>query len=474
MFPLTPILSSDIQSSLTDSEKIQEWTKVFGSPLNIVFPLSVAENVKKFQNVFTQHNLNGVIYYALKANKSQAILKQLALSDTKVDVASERELQQALSCGFIGSRIEATGPKNNAFLRLAILHGVTINVNSLQELRMIEEIANKLNTHNAIAVFIRMKEFVSDVVNIFQKDAKFGLNLNEVESALDIILSSNGRIEFSGFSFHLTTISEQERLIAIEQLLKSTARAIEKGLHPKGINIGGGFGVNYLALESEWNNYIMALKNSVVDPSHTAMSWGRSGLGYWAEHGKLKGSAMYSEFYRSFDQFEELNNTLQATLPSFGNCAEFMLENNLSLFIEPGRALLDGAGITLAKVESVNTSTNGETVVFLGMNRSNLNAIELEFMSDPLIIPASDRELIKAEDGIFLSGNLCLPHDFICRRKVFLPHVLGPVDILAFINTAAYHMDFTESETAQHSIAKKIAVNPDGWELDNLYTPFLI
>jgi len=133
---------------------------------------------------------------------------------------------------------------------------------------------------------------------------------------------------------------------------------------------------------------------------------------------------------------------------------------------------LDQAGVTLAQVVSVHTSLKGETVVFLDMNRSHLNSIELEFMSDPVLI-ASDKDKKKedASHGVFLSGNLCLPHDFICRRKVFFKHKVEPGDILAFINTAGYFMDFTESETIQHPLAYKLAIDSHGWSLDETYKP---
>lgn len=200
------------------------------------------------------------------------------------------------------------------------------------------------------------------------------------------------------------------------------------------------------------------------------MSWNQSGMGYWAERGKIRGSAKFSDFYRSYDQFQELDKVLNSKIHTFGTVAQFLQENMLTLFIEPGRSLLDQVGVTLARVVSINKSLKGETVVFLDMNRSHINSIELEFMSDPVVI--STKEKIKpATDGVFLSGNLCLPHDFICRRKVFFKQELEPGDILAFINTAGYFMDFTESETIQHPMAHKIAIDSSTWFVDEKYEP---
>jgi len=470
MFPLTPVIASHIEETLSDENKIHEWMRAFGSPLNLIYPQAVVDNLSQFQKVFWSHKIKGEIFYAYKANKSVAILKQLAVSNAKVDVASEKELQKVLSAGFVGQRIEATGPKNNSFIRLALLHNVVLNVNSPQELETIIRLRQQLGMTSSTPVFIRLKEFNSSKVDIVQKDAKFGFSIEEAKKTIEKLKDSKD-IEFYGFSFHLPTISEQERIVAIEQSLTLTLEAIKVGLTPRGINIGGGFSANFLKDEREWHDYISAIKDSLIDPNRPSMSWNQSGLGYWAEKGKIRGSAKFSDFYRSYDQFEELDKVLEAKAPTFGIVNQFLQENMLTLFIEPGRSLLDQAGVTLARVVSINTSLKSETVVFLDMNRSHMNSIELEFMSDPVVIGSKNRASKSATDGVFLSGNLCLPHDFICRRKIFFKEELEPGDILAFINTAGYFMDFTESETIQHPMAYKIAIHSSTWSLDEKYEP---
>lgn len=469
MYTLTPVIASHIENTLSDENKIQEWVTAFGSPLNLIYPKAVVSNISQFQKVFEDHKIKGEIFYAYKANKSLAILKQLTISNAKIDVASEKELQRALSAGFVGQRVEATGPKNTSFIRLALLQDVTLNVNSLQELETIAKLRQELRITASTPIFIRLKEFKSSKIDILQKDAKFGLSIEEAGKAIEKLRGSRD-FEFYGFSFHLPTISEQERVVAVEQSLTLTLEAIKAGLSPRGINIGGGFSANFLKSKKEWHDYISAIKNSLLDPHKPSMSWNHSGMGYWAEKGKIRGSAKFSDFYRSYDQFQELDKVLGSKTPTFGTISQFLQENMLTLFIEPGRSLLDQVGVTLAQVVSINKSLKGETIVFLDMNRSHINSIELEFMSDPIVI--SIREKTEpATDGVFLSGNLCLPHDFICRRKVFFKQHLEPGDILAFVNTAGYFMDFTESETIQHPMANKIAIDSQGWSLDENYEP---
>jgi diaminopimelate decarboxylase len=468
MYHLTPLISKNIRNTLSNKNKIYEWLTAFGSPLNIVYPEAVVDNISGFKKIFVSHKIKGEIFYAYKANKSVAILKHIAASDIKVDVASEKELQKALSAGFTGYRIEATGPKNEEFVRLALFHGVILNINSLQELETIKQVKKRFDIKGSNPVFLRLKEFKSSTINIIQKDVKFGLSIDEAKKAIEEI-NNFKYLDFYGFSFHLPTTSVQKRVIATEQALFLTLEAIKLGLNPRGVNIGGGFSTNLLENEKEWSEYVSVIKDSLVNPSNTIMSWNQSGLGYWSEEGKIRGSAKFSDFYRNNDQFQELDKLLNTKTQDFGKIGQFLQENGLTLFIEPGRSLLDQAGVTLAKVISVSKSLKGENIIFLDMNRSNMNSTDLEFMSDPVVLSLKEKSEHKENSGCFLSGNLCLPHDFICRRKVFLKECLEPGDILVFINTAAYFMDFTESETIQHPLAFKIAINESKWALDEKY-----
>ncbi|MCX8008659.1 MAG: Y4yA family PLP-dependent enzyme, partial [Patescibacteria group bacterium] len=95
MYPLTPIISPRIRAILSQREQICSWIRAFGSPLNLVFPEAVWENAQQFLSILQQNNIRGTIFYAHKANKSKAILAELATKNISVDVASEQELCHA-------------------------------------------------------------------------------------------------------------------------------------------------------------------------------------------------------------------------------------------------------------------------------------------------------------------------------------------------------------------------------------------
>ena len=157
--------------------------------------------------------------------------------------------------------------------------------------------------------------------------------------------------------------------------------------------------------------------------------------------------------------------------------AQFFRETRIRLVLEPGRALLAGAGMTLARVEEMRRSAGGDLLVRLDMNRADITIQDLELFVDPVLIPADERCRAELSQGCYLIGNLCLESDFISRRKVFLPQQPEPGDVLAFVNSAGYIMDFNAHQAALQRIADKVAVyrDPEGalrWVRDELYWPF--
>jgi len=468
MYPLTPLIHQQVTDHLKDIKTIDSLVNLCNSPINLLLPDIALANLEQFYGVLNTHRVTGQVYYAHKANQSKAILRALANHPHgAVDVASVGELEQALAAGFSGERLEATGPKNRAFLRLALLQGVTINVNCASELDTIDELHKQLPTLPPTKIYLRLQSFHNDTVQVIQKDSKFGFSDTELASTLARLTTQTDKYLLIGFSFHLTTTSHQERLLAIDAGFKHTLTALKMGLNPTALNIGGGFGINYLAHKEEWESYVTALKQSLLDPQHESMSWNNSGLGFWAEAGGIRGAATFSDYYRPHTQYQELEALLTATTPHHGPVGQFLTENMLSLHLEPGRSLLDQVGVTVGRVINHNRSLRGELVIFMDMNRSHLNAIELEYMADPIHLPTGP--LVKQAGGVYLSGNLCLPHDFLTRRKVFFKNIPQPGDLLAFVNTAGYHMDFTESHTALQNTATKLAYQNNHWCLDDAY-----
>src|SRR5208283_812336 len=124
-----------------------------------------------------------------------------------------------------------------------------------------------------------------------------------------------------------------------------------------------------------------------------------------------------------------LDELISQKLPNMGNAtiASVLRDNMIELWIEPGRALVDQCGVTLARVEAVRSSSNEEVLVNLAMKRQDVSFLDQEIFVDPVVIkgPISKNAPSASAQGtvpqasepaaVFFAGNLCLESDLIYR-----------------------------------------------------------
>ena len=81
-----------------------------------------------------------------------------------------------------------------------------------------------------------------------------------------------------------------------------------------------------------------------------------------------------------------LEQVLGAPLPSGVAVADAIGERGLSLRCEPGRALLDGCGMTAARVAFRKRRHDGTWLVGVQMNRTQCRSTSEDFLVDPLLL----------------------------------------------------------------------------------------
>lgn len=480
---LRPKLDPRNTMVLEQTELLFELEQAFGSPLSLVFPEKIVENLQEFEKVFAKHFLQGSVYFAHKTNRSSALVKTLACTQSgRIDVASQGELEHALGCGFSGTRIGATGPKNESFLRLSIQHDVLISIDSQAELETCIKICSALK--KTARITIRLSGIQTTATN--KKVSRFGLSSSSLEKVF-ALLKNQHQIELKGFAFHLDSTSLKERASAITTAVQLITQARNLGFNPTIINIGGGYKTNYISEKSEWDTFLTQLKESILG-YREPITLNNYGYGLWSENGILKGSLNIYSFYDGLVGAQYLD-ALFSYIPESGDStvAEILADSLIELMIEPGRALADLAGITLAKINFVKQSEKGDTLLGLGMNKSDVGFFEHDLGIDPILIQQASLkdksnnqdERVKNEElepvSAYLIGNLCLEGDFITARKINFSQTPKAGDILAFINTAGYYSDFSANQALMQPSAKKIALTRKSekfiWSTDERYEP---
>lgn len=476
--PLTlrPKIHDLVGRFLKDERLSMDLVDAFKSPLNVIFPQIIDENIAAFKAIYKKHQLKGQIYFTSKPNKSEAIMSQVSLHDVGVDVSSEGSLKVKLGCGFHPSRIECTGPKNLSYLTLALLQKVIINVNGFEEMDQILALRQTLNIKEKTQIFVRLSTFRSDKFKFIGQDGTLGIRVEEGPRILEYLKDNRESFDFLGFAYYWSgsNANDDQRKLALENSLALTLEAQKQGLNPRGLNIGGGFYIQYAESKDEWLRYIETIKQS-MRYNDRSLTWNDTGLGLRNENGVIKGNPLFIDQYKTHTGAADFDQVLSLPLPSFNNmtAAQILSDCLLELYIEPGRSLLDQMGITIARVNFNRKSNKGETLVCLDMNRSNMNAADLKYLLDPIIIRADNKPRKACPEGVYYVGNLCLSYDMITYNKTFPDFLPEAGDLVVFVNTAAYSMDFIESETLYHKVAEKVAITEQSdrfrWFLDKNY-----
>ncbi|MFE9822191.1 Y4yA family PLP-dependent enzyme [Streptomyces sp. NPDC005791] len=475
---LDPKLEPPLTSLLASSRFLHDLVDGLGSPLNVVVPDRIAENVARFRSVFRRHHLEGEISFAHKANRSSALVRRLAATGAAMDVASLGELQHALACGFTPGRIGATGPKEPEFLWLAACAGVTVNVEGHAELQALAALVRRHGLPR-MRVLLRLSDFSGTAVKVLSRRSRFGFPTSELAGLLDACERHHEALEVIGVSYHLDTTSLDEKALALEGCVRAMDECRARGMRPRVIDIGGGFGVSYLADGAQWERYTSQLTLAAMG-RREALAWRNHSYGLSSEGGTLRGSLDLYPSHRPVAGADYLDELLRSPAPTLGRpLATLLLENLYDLCVEPGRALLDQCGLTLARVLETRLETDGTHSIRLAMNADDCALEEHGILMDPIVLHRGERwestEGSAESFGVHLHGNLCLESDLITRRLVFLPRLPDPGDLLAFPNTAGYCMDFNAHHAQRRPLARKVAayLGADGWQwrLDDQYWP---
>ncbi len=445
---LSPIIHPEVKEYLQRSDTLSTLTDAMGSPIHVIFPGRIDDNISAFQNVYEKTGIKGTIHYAAKANKSDAVLEHVAKNSIGVDVSSLHEFRAALSHGIIGHRIGVSGPsKDQRLLLLALQHESVITIDSPAELEYLIGILRTYPLEHPAKIMIR-------VDGLTDQKSRFGVPRDVLPNLLTKLSSLKHIIHLQGYSFHLADYSIEERQRALLVLIHELQKARDAGFPCTTLNIGGGYTVNYIQ-EQAWEAFQASVDTSTFFKGKQFTDY----YPYATPHAK---EAHFENILTLTNRF--IHKAL----------CEVLREQDIHLSIEPGRALLDQAGITIMRIKNIKTTAHGESLVEVEGNINHLSEqwFGTDFIPDPLHLPALHSPDFPFEASV--SGNTCLEIDMVTWRKITFNSVPRRGDLLVYCNTAAYQMDSNESEFHRLPLPEKItAFKQDGiwrWKKDSQYS----
>lgn len=446
---------------------VSEWLDLHGSPVNLLELSAMARNAAELLGVAARFELDFKIYFARKANKSLALVDEARRLDLGVDLASERELQQVLERGVPGSELVMTAAvKSTSLVQCCISSGTTVVIDNMDELRRVAAMSNA--ARQRVSVALRL----SPTLGHARAQSRFGLGLEEALRlvASEWLSNSASRLALDGVHFHLDGYDAAERVSAIAEALVLVDALRFQGHTPSFIDIGGGIPVSYLSSEREWERFWIEHRKGLLG-DRTPLTFEGHGLGLSAHDGEIVGDPNVYPFYNSTSRGAWLTSVLTGLVESGGTTrtvAEAVCERGLQLRCEPGRTLLDGCGMTAARVAYRKQRRDGTWLIGVEMNRTQCRSASDDFMVDPLLIRPESQDVVGGAlanpatgpiEG-YLVGSYCIERELLTWRRLRFPDGVEPGDIIAFPNTAGYLMHILESSSHQIPLARNLIVGP--------------
>lgn len=459
--PLTPKLAPWMEDVLSQPDRLSDLVATYGSPLHLLVGHEFTRNVKDLLSPLKARALNGGLFFARKANKLPWFVSLAREAGIGVDTASAEEVRETLALGVDPQKLIVTAiGKDKPLLTHAISAGCLLVVDNEDELNLIRGVCQSLETPARIG--LRFAGFDFDGR---KQVSRFGFPIEDAPALLHVV-ADNPLLQLEILHAHIDRYDTGERAFAARALIKLSDHARTLGISTiKGIDLGGGILMRYLQNEEQWHTFTAALVDAVAG-KRPAFTYGQDGLGYYRVGTAVHGSA---DLYPAFNHLSKerfiaaILDHEQSGVPIHRELAD----RSLSIFFEPGRALLDNTGITVAKVSFRKKDTEGNQLVGLAMNRMNLRPFRAEFCNDPLFL--SGQGTSAAAGGGFLVGSLCSESDLIYRRRVRLDRVPALDDIVCFVNTSGYLMHHMEIGTHGGPLPANVLLDPESLAVQDAF-----
>ncbi|GMB95486.1 hypothetical protein NHP22001_00750 [Helicobacter sp. NHP22-001] len=201
-----------------------------------------------FKEVF--RGCKSLICYALKANSNLALLEVLAKAGAGADCVSIYEVRRALLAGIAPYKIIFSGVgKLESEIQEALERGILfLNVESFEELRLIEQIAKEQHTKARISVRVNpnIDPATHPYISTGLWENKFGVAEKE---AVQMFMFAKQSFFLEPIALHFHIGSQLLQLAPLEQAFEKMAGftrfLIASGIELKFFDIGGGLGVAY-------------------------------------------------------------------------------------------------------------------------------------------------------------------------------------------------------------------------------------
>jgi diaminopimelate decarboxylase len=228
-----------------DGVSTLELAKRYDTPLFVTSEERIKQNYQRLYQALISRYKKIRIYYAAKANSNLSILRILHKEGSYIDAVSPGEIWLAQRAGFSSNRILFTGTSvRNEELTTALSSKITINIDSLSELRRLLQIS--IPEMISVRINPEIGAGHHDHVITAGPNTKFGLWEENAIKAYE--QAKIAGIRKFGIQMHVGSgvLDTSPFLMALEKILEIAKKIKNKlDISFEFIDIGGGLGVPY-------------------------------------------------------------------------------------------------------------------------------------------------------------------------------------------------------------------------------------
>lgn len=370
-----------------------ELAEKYGTPLYVMDEEYIRSVCRAFKSTIEETYGSGNMAYASKAFSCKAIYNVMKEEGACIDVVSGGEIFTAASVGFdMGKAFFHGNNKTDGELELAMLAGVgTIVVDASDDAERIDAFARRFGKVQDVLVRVNpgVEAHTHSYIQTAKVDSKFGFSVKSgaaTEAIKDVLSRKN--LRFTGLHCHIGSqiFDRSAFALAVDVMTDYIAQLGALGISVDTLDLGGGFGVHYTEEDPKYNvkeycEYVSLLTRTLCD------------------------------------------------------CVERKGIKKPYFVIEPGRAVVGEAGITLYTVGAVKDIPGVRKYVAIdGGMTDNIRPALYEAKYEAVL---ANRAAEEAQEVVTIAGKCCESGDLIGKDMPL--QKVEPGDILAVLATGAYN-----------------------------------
>jgi diaminopimelate decarboxylase len=222
--------------------------KKYETPLYVYDFNHFTEQYKKLKEAFKARK--SLINFAVKANSNLSVIKHFASLESGADCVSIGEVKRALLAGIPKYKIifSGVGKRDDEIEEALKLDILMINLESMAEMKRVEEIAKNLDKQARISIRVNpnIDPKTHPYISTGLHENKFGVDI-DTATRMYLQAKTSENLDPVGIHFHIgSQLTELEPIKEASKVVSDLVRKLQKvDIDIKFFDVGGGLGICY-------------------------------------------------------------------------------------------------------------------------------------------------------------------------------------------------------------------------------------